>query len=347
MKAAIITKAGASVAENVNVVHDWPEPTAPGTGEVQVQTLCSALNHLDLWVAMGVLGSQITFPRITGADACGIVQAVGAGVDASWLGKKVILNAAVAAVESRRPADPPRLLAPDFHLLGEQKNGVHCERFNAPAANIAAINDDADPAEAAAFGLTFLTAWSMMIGKAAMTPGQSVLVTGIGGGVALAALAIAKHHGCPVIVTSRHQWKLDRAKSLGADATVLDGGTDWSKEVRAWTGKRGVDLAVDSSGKATHLNCIKSLAKGGAYVTCGNTSGPDATTDLSRIFWNQLRVLGSTMGSNAEFAQIAALHRRGALRAVIDKTFESTDAPSAYARLESADQFGKVVIRWS
>lgn len=347
MKAAIIAQAGKTVAENVKVVPDWPEPPAPAAGELRVRTLCSALNHLDLWVAMGVLGSHITFPRITGADACGIVEAVGDGVDNSWLGKKVVFNAAVAAPESRRPTDPPELLAPDFHLLGEQKSGFHCERFNAPAANAAAVNDDADPAEAAAFGLTFLTAWSMMVGKAGLTPGQSVLITGIGGGVALAALAIAKFHGCPVIVTSRHQWKLDRAKALGADATILDAGADWSRDVRTWSGRRGVDLAVDSSGKATHLASIKSLAKGGAYVTCGNTSGPDATTDLSRIFWNQLRVLGSTMGSNAEFAQVVALHRRGSLKAVLDKTFEYSDAPAAYARLESSEQFGKVVIRWA
>src|SRR5262249_27783074 len=155
--------------------------------------------------------------------------------------------------------------------------------------------------------------------------GQSVLITGIGGGVALAAMAIALHMGCPVIVTSRHQWKLDRARELGAIATVLDQAQDWSKEVRAWSGGGGagggVDLAVDSSGKATHMKCLKSLARGGAYVTPGCTSGPDATTDLARIFWNQLRILGSTMGTNTEFAEVAALYRAGKLKPVIDKTF--------------------------
>src|SRR5262249_43405903 len=148
----------------------------------------------------------------------------------------------------------------------------------APIANLQPIGDEQDPAEAAAFGLTFLTAYSMMRGKADLRPGQSVLITGIGGGGALAALAIAKHLACPVCVTSRHQWKLDKARLLGADFGVLDSGGDWSKDVRAWTAKRGVDLAVDSSGKATHLNCIKSLGRGGAYVTPGCTSGPDATT---------------------------------------------------------------------
>jgi NADPH:quinone reductase-like Zn-dependent oxidoreductase len=186
----------------------------------------------------------------------------------------------------------------------------------------------------------------MMVTKAALRPGQSVLITGIGGGVATSALAIAKHYGCPAAVTSRHQWKLDKAKALGADLCVLDSGQDWSKEVRGWTQKRGVDLAVDSSGKATHLNCIKSLARGGCYATPGCTSGPDATTDLARIFWNQLRLLGSTMGSNDEFKEVAALFRAGSLKPVVDKVFKAEQAGEAYARLEAGEQFGKIVLMW-
>jgi NADPH:quinone reductase-like Zn-dependent oxidoreductase len=185
-----------------------------------------------------------------------------------------------------------------------------------------------------------------MVTKAHLRPGQAVLVTGIGGGVALAAMAIAQHLGCPVAVTSRHQWKLDKAKDLGAALTVLDHGQDWSKEVRTWAGGRGVDLAVDSSGKATHLRCIKSLARGGAYVTPGCTSGPDAVTDLSRIFWNQLRILGSTMGTNPEFAEVATLYRAGKLKPVIDNIFTPENGADAYRRLESAEQFGKVVVKW-
>ncbi|MBX3357711.1 MAG: zinc-binding dehydrogenase [Phycisphaeraceae bacterium] len=347
MLAVTIIAAGSPVAPNVKVVTDWPEPPSPGPGQALIKTLASALNQLDLWVGRGVPGLTLTYPRISGCDACGVVEAVGPGVDTAWVGRKVIVNAASVKPPPARPGDPPTsTLAPDYELQGEHHNGMHCERFVSPAANLAAIDDSADPAEAAAFGLVTLTAYSMMVTKARLVAGQSVLVTGIGGGVALAALSIAKHLGCPVVVTSRHQWKLDRAKQLGADVGVLDSGQDWSKEVRAWTGKRGVDLAVDSSGKATHLNCIKSLARGGAYVTPGCTSGPDAVTDLARIFWNQLRLLGSTMGTNAEFGEIAALHRAGKLRGVIDKIFPAREAPAAFARLESADQFGKVVIRW-
>jgi NADPH:quinone reductase-like Zn-dependent oxidoreductase len=185
-----------------------------------------------------------------------------------------------------------------------------------------------------------------MVTKAGLRSGQSVLITGIGGGVATCAMAIARHLGCQVAVTSRHQWKLDRARELGADLSVLDQGQDWSRDVRAWTGKRGVDMAFDSSGKATHLNCIKSLARGGAYVSPGATSGPDAVTDLARLFWNQLRLFGTTMGSNDEFKEVVALFCRGALRPAVDRVFPAERAREAYERLEAGEQFGKIVLTW-
>jgi len=304
---------------------------------------------LDLWVGVGVPGMDLTYPRVSGSDACGIVEAIGDGVDNSWLGKKVIVNAATLGSRARLPADPSDCsLAPDNVMLGEHLHGTHRERFVAPVSNLAVIRDDQDAAEAAAFGLTFLTAYSMMVGKAGLRPGQRVLVTGIGGGVALAALAIAKWMGCQVAVTSRHQWKLDNAKSLGADLCVLDAGQDWSRDVRTWAGKArgGVEVAVDSSGKATHLKAIKSLARGGAYVTPGCTSGPDAVTDLARIFWNQLRILGSTMGSNDEFAEVVALYRAGSLQPVIDRVYHANQGAHAYARLEAEEQFGKIVLDW-
>jgi NADPH:quinone reductase-like Zn-dependent oxidoreductase len=211
--------------------------------------------------------------------------------------------------------------------------------------NLADVGD-ADPIAASAFGLCALTAYSMMVTKGNLCPGQSVLITGIGGGVATSALAIAKHFGCKVAVTSRHQWKLDKAVELGADHTILDEGKDWSRDLRAWTNKRGVDMAVDSVGKVAHLNCIKSLARGGAYVTPGCTTGPDAQTDLARIFWNQLRILGSTMGSNDEFKEVVALFNRGALSPVVDQVFSPDECKNAYERLEAGEQFGKIVIDW-
>lgn len=335
------------VAEVVKLVNDWPDPGAPGSGLVLVRTLATALNHLDLWVGHGVPGLNLSYPRISGSDACGVVEAVGAGVDPAWVGRRVILNAAMTSGTIPHPDDSSAASSTvNYELIGEHHNGAMAEKFLAPVGNLAAVDPTCDAGEAAAFGLTFLTAYSMMIGKAGLRAGQTVLVTGIGGGVALAALAIARHAGCPVAVTSRHAWKLERARQLGAAFTSLDTGQDWSKEIRKWAGGRGVDLAVDSSGKATHIKCIKSLARGGAYVSPGCTSGPDAVTDLARLFWNQLRIIGSTMGSPREFGEIASLFREGRLRPVVDNVYSPDRAAEAYARLESAEQFGKVVVRW-
>lgn len=342
MRAITITRQGAPVARNVAFVDDWPEPR-PAAGEVLVRTEAAALNHLDLWVGRGLPAIKLDYPRISGSDGCGIVQAVGEGADAAWIGERVLLN---AAVPQRTSSTPDRAAAPpEIFMIGEHVNGTLAEFFTAPVTNIVGVSG-IDPVEAAAFGLTHLTAWRMMWSRARIAPGQWVLITGIGGGVALAALNIAKHFGCRTIVTSRHQSKLQRALELGADFGVLDTGEDWSREVRSITNKRGVDLVVESIGKAVHLACIKSLARGGTFVTCGNTSGPDPATDLTRIFWNQLNVLGSTMGDMREFREVAALLISGALKPVIDSVFDAHDAPRAYARLESGEQFGKVVVRF-
>jgi NADPH:quinone reductase-like Zn-dependent oxidoreductase len=347
MRAVVVVRQGNPVTPNIEYHTDWREPGEPGAGQAAVRALATALNHMDLWVGMGIPGLALTYPRVSGCDACGVVERVGTGVDPAWIGKKVVVNAAIRIHQSGKPGDPPTsTLAPEYELIGEHHHGMLAEQFIVPVDNLATVPDSCDPANAAAFGLCALTAYSMMVTKGQLRAGQSVLVTGIGGGVATAALSIAKHYGCPTIVTSRHEHKLSRAKELGADSTVLDKGQDWSKEVRALTGKRGVDMAVDSIGKATHLSCIKSLARGGAYVTPGNTSGPDATTDLARIFWNQLRLLGSTMGSNDEFREVTALFRSGKISLPVDSTFTPQKCRDAYARLEAAEQFGKVVIVW-
>lgn len=360
MKAVIIEKQGAPVAPNVRAVTDWPD-LAPGVdlapggepkpGEALLRVKASALNHMDLWVGMGLPGVDRPFPRITGCDVCAVVERVGDGVDPTWVGKRVMMNAKYEVTRARRPEEPPgNPLLPDYELIGEHTHGAHRERFCAPVSRLAWVGERGAE-EVAAFGLVTLTAYSAMLGKGRLRPGQSVLITGIGGGVATAALSIAKWMGCTVCVTSRHQAKLDKARTLGADYTILDTGTkdkphDWSKDARAFTARRGFDMAVDSTGKATHLNCIKSLARGGAYVTFGATTGGDAVTDLSRVFWNQIRIVGSTMGSDEEFQEVAALFRAGALKPVIDKVFAWNEAPAAWARLEKAEQFGKIVLRW-
>jgi NADPH:quinone reductase-like Zn-dependent oxidoreductase len=342
MRAVTIIGQGSPVAQHVAVVDDWAEP-APGRGEVLVRTEASALNQLDLWVGRGVPGLELDYPRVSGSDGCGIVEAVGPGVDEAWVGRRVILNAAVPDPEMPHPDHAPAPGA--IRMIGEHVNGTLAARFAAPAENVLDVGD-ADPVEAAAFGLVHLTAWRMLITRAGLRGGQTVLVTGIGGGVALACLGIAKHLGCRVIVTSRHAWKLERACELGADEGILDEGEEWSRQVRTLTGKRGVDVCADSIGKAVHRSCVRSLARGGTFVTCGATTGPDAVTDLARLFWHQLTLVGSTMGDMDEFRQVVALFRSGGLRPVIDRVYDAPSAAEAYARLEWGEQFGKVVVRW-
>ncbi len=342
MKAATIISEGTPVANNVQITENWKDIT-PGVGEIVVKTEASALNHLDLWVGIGMPGLGLEYPRVSGSDGCGVVSAVGENVDGSWLGKRVLLNAAVRQSESILPdfSSTPE----DIRMIGEHDNGTNAEYFSVPVQNVLDIGD-ADPVEAAAFGLAHLTAWRMLVTRAKLQAGHTVLITGIGGGAALAAFNICKHFGCKTIVTSRHQWKLDKAIELGANETVLDSGEDWSREVRDLTHKRGVDICVDSVGGSLHFPIIKSLARGGTLVTCGCTAGASPKTDLARIFWNQLNIVGSTMGDMHEFHSVLSLFKSG-MKPVIDSVYEAQDAKSAFARLESGEQFGKVVIRWS
>ena len=342
MKAAVISKQGTPVTPNIRVVDDFPDPEA-GDGEALILTEASAMNHMDLWVGMGLPGLDLEYPRISGSDGAGIIQTVGASVDESWIGRRVMLNGAIPQPEPALPGVSPS--PPDIILIGEHVNGAHAAKFVAPVANLIDIGET-DPVDAAAFGLTHLTAWRMLVTRAGIKPGQWVLITGIGGGVAVAALNIARYLGCKTIVTSRSEAKLEQAKSLGADYGVHDTGEDWSRQVRTITGKRGVDICADSIGKAVHMSCVKSLARGGTFVTCGCTTGPNATTDLARVFWNQLNLIGSTMGSIDEFRQVVALLISGAIKPVIDSVIDADDAPKAWEKLEAAEQFGKIVIRW-
>jgi NADPH:quinone reductase-like Zn-dependent oxidoreductase len=341
MRAAIITAEGTPVATNVEFSVDWPNLT-PSAHEVVVKTEASALNHLDLWVGIGMPGLDLEYPRVSGSDGCGIITEVGNDVDETWVGKRVLLNAAIRLQEPVLPNTSP--CPDDIRMIGEHDNGTNAEFFIAPVSNVLEVGD-VDPVKAAGFGLAHLTAWRMLVTRAQLRAGQQVLITGIGGGAALAAFNICKHFGCHTIVTSRHQWKLDKALELGASEAVLDVGEDWSRTVRGLTGKRGVDVCVDSVGGPLHLPCIKSLARGGKLVTCGCTAGATPKTDLARIFWNQLSVLGSTMGDMDEFREVISLFKNG-MEPVIDSVHEASDASAAFARLESGEQFGKIVLRW-
>ena len=342
MRAAVIARRGTPVAPNVEVVEDFPAPEA-GPGEVIVRTQAAAMNHRDLDLGRGLPGRDLTYPLVAGSDGAGVVESVGQGVDESWLQRRVVLNAAIVRRDPVRPGIAPAAATRD--MIGELTAGTLAEKFASPVANVLDIGE-ADPAEAAAFALTHLTAWRMLITRARLRAGQTVLITGIGGGMGLALLSVCRHFGCTTIVTSRHQWKLNKAAELGADHGVLDTGEDFSRAIRGLTSKRGVDICADSVGKAIHLSCIRSLARGGVFVTCGTTTGPDAVTDLARIFWNECTIIGSTMGDMDEFRQVLSLWRRGLIKPVIDTVYDAADSSGAFQRIESGEHFGKVVIRW-
>jgi NADPH:quinone reductase-like Zn-dependent oxidoreductase len=303
-----------------------------------------ALNHLDLWVVRGLPGVAITPPWIMGADGVGEIESVGSAVREVSVGDRVIINPGISDRTCDYCLAGEQSLCPRFALLGEHRPGTFAEYVVVPATNVRPIPRDVPDDVAAAFTLATLTAWRMVVTRAQVRPGEDVLIQGIGGGVALAALQICKQLGARVWVTSRSDEKLARARSLGADETINVTAVDVTREVRTRTNRRGVDVVVDSVGKATWVQSTSALAKGGRLVTCGATSGPIVETDVRRLFWNQWSILGSTMGNDAEFDAITGELAAGRLRPPVDRVYPLTEGRDAFARLEDAAQFGKIVL---
>jgi NADPH:quinone reductase-like Zn-dependent oxidoreductase len=229
--------------------------------------------------------------------------------------------------------------------MGEHVPGLAAERVVVPATNVRAIPSSAPAEVAAGVTLAALTAWRMVVSRARVAEGDDVLIWGAGGGVAHMALQIAKLRGARVWVTSGSDAKLERARGLGADETLNHRTQDVPAEIRARTGKRGVTVVIDSVGEATWERSLRALGKRGRLVTCGGTSGPMVQTDVRRLFWNQWTIMGSTMGSDAEFEAVVQLFRAGRLAPVVDSVYSLEDGRRAYERLASGEQFGKVVLR--
>jgi NADPH:quinone reductase-like Zn-dependent oxidoreductase len=324
---------------------DLPMPSLASDTQVRVRILASALNHLDLFVVGGLPNVRIVAPWIIGSDAMGIVEELGDTVSGLDVGDRVLINPGLSdrTCEYCRAGEQP--LCPRFGVLGEHLPGTLTEQIVVPAVNVRCVAADADPVEGAAFTLSTLTAWRMLVSRARVQPGEHVLIWGIGGGVALACLQIAKLLGAFVTVTSGSDAKLERAVALGADATINHRGVDVGREMRARTNKRGVDVVVDSVGEATWGQSLGALGRRGRLVTCGGTSGPMVTTDVRRLFWNQWSILGSTMGNDDELDAIVEHFKAGRLRPVVDRVYPLADARSAFERMASGEQFGKLVVR--
>jgi len=323
---------------------DFPIPELVAPDEVRVRVRAAALNHLDLWVVRGVPGVTIAPGWILGSDCAGIVDAVGPAVTSVHVGDHVVVNPGVSdrTCAYCRTGDNPLCL--EYRILGEHRAGVMAEFVVVPSANVLAIPDHISLTTAAAFPLATLTAWRMVVSRARVGPDDQVLIQGIGGGVALAALQITKLFGARAWVTSGSNAKLERARSLGADETLNHREVDVGREIRSRTGKRGVDVVIDCVGEATWNASLGALGKRGRLVTCGGTSGPHVQTDVRRLFWNQWTIMGSTMGSDAEFASIVTELRAGKLVPPVDSVYPLREGRDAFARLQSGEQFGKVVL---
>ncbi|HET8619976.1 MAG TPA: zinc-binding dehydrogenase, partial [Acidimicrobiales bacterium] len=302
-----------------------------GPGDVGVRPVASALNHMDLWVTRAL--PRPPLPHVPGCDVAGVVDAVGEGVSHVAVGDEVVVNPAVSPLEAVVALGVDSPLGPGFQIVGEHRWGGHAERVVVPGRNVVPRPAGRSWEECAAYPLATLTAWRMLR-RARLTAGESVLVVGIGGGVSAAALALARRLGATVYATSRDAAKRDRAVTLGAEK-AFDSAGDWPVTV---------DVVVESVGPATWDRSVRALRPGGRLVVCGATSGPTVELNLTRLFFRQIEVIGSTMGSYPEFEDVTALVHQG-LDVHVDEVFDRADYPEALERLRRGDQLGKIVLR--
>lgn len=318
-------------------------PDVRTSTDVRVRVRAASLNHLDLFVIRGLPGITLVPPWIVGSDAYGVVDSVGTEVHDVSPGDYVVINPGISDRTCAYCQAGEQSLCLRFKILGEHIPGTIAEYVVVPATNVRAIPESANAAVAAAFPLATLTAWRMVHTRARVRRGERVLIWGIGGGVAIAALQICKLIGAEVWVTSRSEEKLARARELGADH-ALNTRDDVVAELRTTTAKAGMDVVIDNVGHATWARSLQALGKRGRLVTCGATSGPIVETDVRRLFWNQWTILGSTMGNDAEFDAVVAEFRAGRLVPPIDGVWPIERGVGAFERLASGEQFGKIVI---
>jgi NADPH:quinone reductase-like Zn-dependent oxidoreductase len=322
---------------------DFPTPE-PGPGQVRVRVSVAALNRLDLWVRQGWPGIRLDYPHIPGADGAGAVDALGPGVSGWQPGDRVVINSNLSCGECDDCRAGWDNRCRSWQLLGETVRGTYAEYVVVPAANLLALPDGFDERIAAAAALVYHTAWHSLIQRAALRAGETVLVVGASGGVNTASIQIAKLAGAMVYVVGSSPEKLALAESLGADF-VIDRSIDenWSKAIYSLTGKQGVDVVVDNVG-TTYPQSFRAAGKGGRILTVGNTGGSRIEIDNRFLFGKHLSLLGSTMGTSKDFAEVMGLIIAGRLRPVLDRDYPLAEAAAAHTRLESGKQLGKVTL---
>lgn len=325
------------------IYEDAPLPVA-GAGEVVVQVKACALNHLDLWIRDGIPAYHINLPHIPGCDVAGMIDHVGEGVEGFAKGDKVLIAPGLSCFRC-----PPCLSGRDnlcehYRIFGAGCDGGYAEFTKAPASNLILIPDQISYHEAAAFPLTFLTAWHMLIKRARLRPGQDLLVLAGGSGVGSAAIQIGKLAGARVIATAGTEGKLDQALMIGADKVIDHSRGDFTDEVHRITGGRGVDVVFEHVGPATFAWSLRALTKGGTLVTCGATSGPKVELDLRYIFSRELTLLGALMGTRAELLEITHLVGEKKLHPIIDSVHPLSEARNLQEKMGSRNLFGKLIL---
>ncbi|HVG39013.1 MAG TPA: zinc-binding dehydrogenase [Pyrinomonadaceae bacterium] len=340
MKAVVFREHGGP-----EVLHSAEVP-APSVraDEVLVEVRACALNHLDVWVRRGLPGIKIPLPHILGNDVAGVVRETGALVDWVAPGDEVMLQPGVSCGRCEECLRGRDNFCSRYDILGYRRNGGYAELVAAPAVNVIPKPANLSWAEAAALPLVTVTAWHMLVGRAAVQPGETVLVHAAGSGVGSMGIQIANLRGARVIATAGSEEKLERARALGADETINYTREDWPQEVRRLTNRRGADVVFEHTGAATWAGSLAATAAGGRVVTCGATSGFDARTDIRQVFYRHLNILGSFMGSKAELLDAMRFVAAGDLRAVVDRTLPLAEAARAHELIEDRAQFGKIVL---
>ncbi|AEN06434.1 zinc-binding dehydrogenase [Halolamina sp.] len=321
-----------------------PEPT-PGPDEVHVDVKAAALNHLDIWARRGMPGLNLEMPHVPGSDAAGVVVDTGEEVTRFEAGDHVAVSAGVSCGACEFCRDGEASMCVRYQVLGEHLPGVHAESITVPEANLVPVPDGVPWEVAGSASLVFQTAWRMLVSRAELSPTDSVLVLGASGGVGHAAVQIADHVGGEVYATASSEEKLGYAADLGADHVIDYTEHDYAAEIREHTGKRGVDVVVDHIAGESWSDSLGSLAKGGKLVTCGATAGGNPHTDVNRIFWNQLSVLGSTMATPGEADDVLSLVWDGTFEPQIREVLPMSEAARAHELLENREGFGKVVLK--
>jgi zinc-binding alcohol dehydrogenase/oxidoreductase len=303
------------------------EDPVAGAGEVLIRLHAASLNHLDIWMRRGL--PSVPKPRILGADGAGVVESVGEGADSISPGDRVLINPG---------------LDDGARIVGEHMDGTHAELISVPAENVYPVPDGLSFEEAAAFPLVFETAYRMLVTKARLREGEWVLVWGVGSGVGSASFVIAKALGARTLVTSSSAEKLERARELGAEAVVNHVEDDVAAAVKEATGGSGVDVVVEHVGEATWKTSLQAAGTNARVVVCGATSGPNPPAQLHRIWWKQLEIYGSTMGTREDFEGVYELVASGKVKPIVDRVFPLAEAAAAHEYLEEGRQFGKVVL---